>query len=218
LGLLALGGLAAVTPVLYLVSIDPVAVHFGVLRFHSMREYGQSGLVSDLPQKFQALLAVLSIIRPALLGGSLQMLPQLMLAVVAVASPLTPRNSFVSYAWMAVFFASLLPTPVHPQYFALLIPLLIIDVVELVAKGSVGKSGALASAAAAYGLIGVAEARHYAVTGEGVPGVVSLDRVSDWSITTVRAASRLIDEKSRTAGRRELVAGLLRRDENRDPP
>lgn len=192
-GFLLIGALVAAIPVGYVLGRDPVSAHFGILRFHGIRDAGNAGLVSNVPQKIEALLGVLSITPPAPAGGSRQYLPLLALALAGL------RFSFVSYVWVGLFLVSFLPTPVHLQYFSLLLPFLIIDAIGFLATSSY-KARLMAWALVLYAIVGIFEARHYLLTGLGLPGVMAGARVETWSIATMKVVTHLIDSQHIAVG------------------
>ena len=197
---LAIGVFIGALPLLLVLIQDHQAFIFGTVEYHALRDVRSSGVVGDWPQKWATLLSVLGL-QHADGTGSIQFLGLLVLALASFFSPATPRNSLFAYVWMALFVVSLLPTPSYAQYFALLVPFLIVEaVVFLAALQAPSLRPALALGLLAYVGLGLADVRRFLVTGEGVPGFWTGDRLARWAIPHVVAVGRAIDEQHQPVG------------------
>jgi hypothetical protein len=127
---------------------------------------------------------------------SVQLLELLVLAAASALSRATRPNRLTTYAWLALLPASVLPTPAYPQYFCLLIPLLILDVVEVLSTIPLTRLWPfLIPAGLAYVGLGTFDGYRYLVSGARVPGVVSTDRIPRWSISTMAKVAQRIDAR-----------------------
>jgi hypothetical protein len=199
-GRLLLGLLVGSLPLLLVLIQDPQAFLFGTVEYHTLRDLRSAGVVGDWPQKRATLLAVLGL-HEAEGAGSIQFLGLVMLALASLLSAATPRNSLFASLWLALFVVSLLPTPSYPQYFALLVPFLIVEGVTFLASLQLSfLRRALVLGLAAYGALGFADIRRFLVTGANVPGMGDRARRARWSIPHVAAVGRAIDEQHLPVG------------------
>jgi hypothetical protein len=198
--LLAAGAVIGLLPLLIALVQDRQALFFGTVEYHALRDVRSAGAVGDWPQKLATLLSVLGLEEPD--GpGSIQLLGLVTLALASLVSRATPRNSPFAPVWLALFVTSLLPTPAYPQYFALLVPFLVVEAVLFLATLPARELlPAIACGLLCYGALGYQDARRYLVTGAGVPGLWSHDRLARWSIPHIRAVGRAIDEQHRPLG------------------
>ncbi len=199
-----LGGMAiGLLPCLYFFVSSPSAFLFNNLGYHAARS--GSGLVGMWQEKLAAILVTF-------LGGSegngLQTSLLFFVSVAFVFSIHKPRYAprFAFQIALTVGLISLLPTPVHPQYFCLCIPFLLSSTVCVV-NGMLmelspgrGKLTTIAACAAVLGLYvasSVGDFRRFLVTGDRVPGVdIGLDK-NDWRLQRVLAVSQAIDQIAR---------------------
>jgi hypothetical protein len=198
--LLTAGTVIGLLPLLIALVQDHQALFFGTVEYHALRDVRSSGVVGDWPQKLATLLSALGFDDPD--GpGSIQLLGLVTLALASLLSRATPRNSPFASVWIALFVTSLLPTPAYPQYFALLVPFLVVETVLLLASFPARELlPAVACGLVCYGALGYHDARRYLVTGAGVPGLWAPDRIARWSIPHVRAVGIAIDEQNRPLG------------------
>ncbi|MFI5095211.1 MAG: ArnT family glycosyltransferase [Candidatus Acidiferrales bacterium] len=207
-----LGGFTiAMVPCLYLFIASPSAFLFNNLGYHAVRSEG--GLIGSWREKFVAVLV-------SFLGGAesngMQASILFFISLGFVFSirkqRYPPRFAFQIAVVLGI--VSLLPTPVHPQYFCLCIPFLLLTAVCVVndlfaeLQPGRGKLVAVAACASLFGLYlaaSVNDFRRYLVTGDGVPGVELSLNNSDWSLQRVREVSQAIDQ---IAGPGETVASF----------
>jgi hypothetical protein len=98
-----------------------------------------------------------------------------------------------TYIWITLLAASFLPDPVYPQYFCLLVPFLILDVVALLATVQHAGRWTLVSGGITFVILGALDGYRYLSSGMDVPGVMTADRVSRWSIRTVERVAQEVD-------------------------
>jgi hypothetical protein len=167
--------------------------YFGAWVYHSIREYGQNGFVTNWPNKRETLLTVLYLDRTHF-PGNLQFLGLTAFALLALFWPRLGRNRLASYLWPVLFVVSLIPSPAEEQYFCLLVPFLVVEAVEVFAALRPVKAWPLlAVLGLAFTILGGLDLERYLVTAQGVPGVVTRDRVPRWSIPTVQTVADKID-------------------------
>ena len=166
---LVAGALAGSLVLLPYVLRDWHNFYFGNWIYHSIREFGQTGFITNLPNKKDTLLSVLYLDK-ARLPGSLQFLGLTVAALVALLSPFSSRNRLASYLWLALFFTSLIPSPTDPQYFCLPIPFLVMEAVVALASWRAWISWPLVVVLAIpYVVFGVRDLERYVVTGRARP-------------------------------------------------
>jgi len=198
---LAAGALAGALLLLPYVLRDWHNFAFGNWTYHSIREFGQTGFINNLPNKKNTLLSVFYLNGKGRLPGSLQFLGLTVAALVALLSPLSSRNRLTSYLWLALFLVSLVPSPTDPQYFCLLVPFLVVEAVMAFASLRGWKAWPLLVVLAIpYVILGARDLKRYVVTGEGVPGVLLKDRVARWSIPTILTVAQKIDAANQPMG------------------
>ena len=195
---LTAGFLLGIIPCFWLFLLSPAAFLFNNLGYHAVRS--EWGLVGMWEQKFAAILQ-------ALLGSGesngLQTSLALLVAVGLISSvgrrPYPPR--FALQIAIAVAVISLLPTPVHPQYFCLCVPFLLVAAIcalALVVEELEGKALRVGAAvgcgllALAYVAASINDFRRYLVTGDDVAGVEP-GLAADLRLEHVLAVSRSID-------------------------
>ncbi|HLI64010.1 MAG TPA: hypothetical protein VKV05_11455 [Terriglobales bacterium] len=195
-----LGGFVlGIAPCLYFFAASPRAFLFNNLGYHALRSEG--GLVGMWQQKFVALLQVF------LLGPESNGIQTSLLFFISLAflSSLPKRGSAARLAFqiaVVVGLVSLLPTPVHPQYFCLCIPFLLVTAVcvanDYLTELQPGRGKRLAAAGCVF-LIGlyaaasVQDFRRYLVTGDGVAGVEP-GLAQDCRLEHVLAVSKAINQ------------------------
>ena len=199
LGGLLLGNL----PALYLFVSSPSAFLFNNLGFHAVRSQG--GLVGKWGQKLGVLLlAFLGRQESNGIQASILFFISLGFVFSIRKRQYPPRLAFQIAVVLGI--VSLLPTPVHPQYFCLCIPFLLVAAVcvvsDLVAelesrRAKLVAAFACASLVAIYLAASVSDFRKYLVTGEDVPGVNLSVHRSDWSLQSILEVSQAIDEVAR---------------------
>jgi hypothetical protein len=187
-------------PLIIVLLRDHQAFIFGTVEYHALRDVRSAGVIGDWNQKRAILLSILGM-EGADGGGSVQFLGLILLALGSLLSKATPRNSPFATVWIALFIVSILPTPSYTQYFALLIPFLIVEAVMLLSTLPVPPlRPLLALGLAAYVALGAVDVRRFLVTGVGVPGLWAADRLARWSIPNVVAVARAIDEQNLSVG------------------
>jgi len=197
-----LGGFGvAVSPNLYLLSLDPAAYVFGNIGYHAIRS--GSGLIGDLGQKIET-------IRFLLLsrgdGNGYQVSMLVLLSIVGVAftgdHDLAGARRALQIA-LALGLISLLPTPCFVQYFSVCMPFLIVSAVcswsSIVDRM---RTGPLKRTAVVCYLVGLPTFAAFSMTdysrflhsGKDVIGIVREDRALSWQVDSVVAVSHAIDE------------------------
>jgi 4-amino-4-deoxy-L-arabinose transferase-like glycosyltransferase len=199
-----LGGFTiAMIPVLYLFISSPDAFLFNNLGYHAIRS--NEGLIGMWGEKVFALLAVF-------LGGleSNGIQASILFAIgLAFVFSMHKQRYLPRFAFqiaLGVGIVSLLPTPVHPQYFCLCIPFLLLTAVcvvnDLLAELETRRAR-LGAAAACVALVGIYIAasandfRRYLVTGDGVAGLWQGVDKGDGKLQRVREVSQAIDQIAR---------------------
>ncbi len=195
-----LGGfLLAIIPCLILFLASPSAFLFNNLGYHALRS--EAGLIGMWEEKFLVLLV-------SFLGGlgsnGIQTGLLFFISLGFVSSALQRRRPARLAFLIAVTLGlvSLLPTPVHPQYFCLCIPFLVVSAVFVVhdwlSDLKPGRTRIVAAVVCAL-LVGVYLAaspkdfRRYLITGDQVAGVEP-GLEGDLRLQQVLAVSRAIDE------------------------
>ena len=163
-------------PCIYLFAISPSAFLFNNLGYHAVRS--EWGLVGMWEQKFVALLQ-------ALLGSGesnglqTSLLLFVSLGLISTLSKKYPPRFALQVA-VTIAVVSLLPTPVHPQYFCLAIPFLLVSACCAVTKyvqdlpsrnAKILGVCACVLVMALYIAASVGDFRRYLVTGVDVAGV-----------------------------------------------
>ena len=130
-----------------------------------------------------------------------------LLFIVSVASwvscaLLRERLPLASSIAILLSLASFVPTPSYTQYFCMPVPFLIVGAVVFCAALTRESAAPrlrhlLASLAVVYLLVSPLDLYRYTISGVMVPGVRTLDRVTDWRLTTIRAVGRAIDREVR---------------------
>jgi hypothetical protein len=184
---------------IFLFLCSPSAFVFNNLGYHAIRS--ESGLIGSWEQKIIALVQ-------ALLGGAESNGLQtsiLFLISLGLFSTMPKARSAPRFAFqlaVSIVIISMLPTPVHPQYFCLAIPFLLVSsicaVTEFVQGLETERSRWIAAAACALvGVIYVAasagDLRRYLITADGVAGVEP-GLAADQRLDHVLEVSRAIDQ------------------------
>ena len=190
-------------PAIYLFFCSPGAFLFNNLGFHAVRSPG--GLVGMWQEKLLALLVTfLGHQQSNGLQTSLLFLISLGFVFSVRRRNYSPRLAFL--VAMVLGIVSLLPTPVHPQYFCLCIPFLLVSAIcvvnDLLADFN-SRGSKLAGAVAVAVLLGIyvaasaSDFRRYLITGESVPGVHLSRDNADWKLQRVLEVSQAIDQVAR---------------------
>jgi hypothetical protein len=203
----------ALLPNLYFYLRDPDIFVFNILGHHQVRS--PAGLVGDLAQKGETLLNMMGV--NAALGATSFQCGLLLLANAACAVSALLRRQRPALAVQigaVVLVASLLPSPTYGQYFAILTPFLVTGAVEL--GTAMARDGAAAPvlrrhlAAVAAVLVGLyvavapIDVWWFTKGGTIVPGVFTREAVPNWTIPTIMAVGRAVDEVMPPGGRPAL--------------
>lgn len=185
-------------PAIYLFFSSPSAFVFNNLGYHAVRS--QSGVIGMWKEKFFALL-VTFLGRTESNGRQTSLVFFVSLALLS-RMPKTSAPRLAFQLAVGIGLISLLPTPVHPQYFCLCIPFLLVTSVcgsheflttRWARRTTVVTSTACVLAVACYIAASVHDFRRYLVTGSDVAGVEpGLER--DFRLEHVLAVSRAIDQ------------------------
>src|SRR5258707_6133399 len=209
LALWLLGFIIGLAPTLLFIVVDFDAFVFGNLGYHAVRNVS-GGLVGDWPQK-AAMLAELLNFRSA--GGeTITFQVPFLVALNAYYVVLVARRRaqlnipLVASIFLAI--ALVLPTPSYAQYFAILLPFVIINAVHaidiLVNDASQTSSialrdhfrTALGVFLAGYALVvPVVIYKYVSWLGPTVPGLYKVDP-HDWSLPAIRAVSSAIERSN----------------------
>jgi Glycosyltransferase family 87 len=153
LGPLAAGLALGLLPSAVFAVIDPSRFWFGVLGYHAERS--DAGLVGDVEQKARIVAELLGYGAPD--AGHPQFLLLLLLAGTG-AVLVVRRERRLPFAFVIAILvgvASVTPTPTYPQYFAVLVPFLIVTGAEGVGLVRSPRPLALALAVAAFAVLGL---------------------------------------------------------------
>jgi Dolichyl-phosphate-mannose-protein mannosyltransferase len=137
LAFLAAGSIAALLPVLVLLAEAPRRFAFDNLGYHAVRS--SSGLVGNPGQKIDTLAGLFGVgttegaIGARAFGGQSLMLVLLAVAAAIALRPLNRQRALALAIAVCLGVASLLPTPSYVQYFAAVIPFLVVVGIEFVA-------------------------------------------------------------------------------------
>ncbi|MCG5053873.1 MAG: DUF2029 domain-containing protein [Myxococcales bacterium] len=170
------------------------ALWFGVVEYHGMREAGQNELIGNFRQKWDILRGL--VVPERMEGPSdIQFSITLALALVARASRSTPKGfGAAGLAWISLFVVSLLPTPSYPQYFSVVVPLMLADSFAALGQRRLRAVWAPVSILASFFVaMGAAEVARYTTTGINLPTVWTPDRAERWTLKTMRKVGREID-------------------------
>jgi hypothetical protein len=207
-----LGGFSfGIVPSLYFFISSPSVFLFNNLGFHAIRSEG-GGLVGMWGQKLFVLLQTF-------LGGpesnGIQTSVLFFVSLGFLSSlrkgAYPPRLAFQIAVVIGI--ASLLPTPVHGQYFCLCVPFLLTSTIclvnDLIAELNSRRSKLTAAMAcvallAVYLAASVHDFRRYLVTGEEVAGVDLSPDKDDWRLQRIVQVSQAIDQVALPG---ETVAG-----------
>jgi hypothetical protein len=195
-----LGGfVVGIAPCLYFFAASPRAFLFNNLGYHALRSDG--GLLGMWAEKIFALLAVFF---SGIEGNGFQTSLLFLTSVVLLGSvpkrQSPPRLAFQMAIGIGLI--SLLPTPVHPQYFCLCIPFLLLTAVcvvtDYLARAHSRQRKWLAAAVcvlAVAGYVGasVGDFRRYLITGDNVPGLEP-GLANDYRLSQVLAVSQAVDQ------------------------
>ena len=190
---------------------DPDIFVFNILGHHAVRS--PAGLVGDLIQKAEAVLNMVGI-NAAFGATSFQFALLLLANLVWLAVRLARRErpTLAVQIGFVVLLAGLVPTPTYGQYFTIFLPFVVVGAVEL----GVAVSRELAAVGPALrrqlGVVaGVLVAAYVAVApidvwwftrgGTIVPGVYTRDAVQNWTIPTINAVGRAVDELAPPGGK-----------------
>lgn len=197
------GAALALLPVLWFAVNDWERFYFNNVEFHLNRSYLSPLFAGPLESKLQLI--------GWLLGGSLLELhtdgSELLIIVCAATVSIlqrrnTPRISLAGIFAATILCTCLLPSPIHPQYFSLAVPFLLIDAAPaLFTRLERRRYGGVCVAVLFAALAGWTTLR-FTWSGDGVPGMSKAD-APEWRIDAVRAVSREID---RVAAPQQLVA------------
>jgi 4-amino-4-deoxy-L-arabinose transferase-like glycosyltransferase len=204
LGRFGIGLALALAPNAFFYLKDPDVFVFNILGHHAVRS--PAGLVGDLLQKVEAVLNMVGI-NAAFGATSFQFALVLLANLVWLAIGLARRQrpTLAVQIGLVVLLAGLIPTPTYGQYFTIFLPFVVVGAVELgvaVARELEGAGGALrrqiavlaAVLVGAYVAVAPIDVWWFTKGGTIVPGVYSREAVQNWTIPTINAVGRAVDE------------------------
>jgi 4-amino-4-deoxy-L-arabinose transferase-like glycosyltransferase len=211
------GFIIATAPCLCLFIPSPQAFFVNNLGYHALRT--NEGLIGAWGEKFIVVLIFFLGGDPEQIvthGNGIQnsiLFFTSLAFVFSIGAPrYAPRLAFQIALVLGLI--SLVPTPVHPGYFSLCIPFLIVSAVCVVSEFFAtleSRRGRLLAAGACIALLGIyvaasaGDLRKYLVTGDGIAGVRYARNKDDWKLDRVMEVSRAIDQ---IAAPGEMVASF----------
>lgn len=202
------GGLAgALLPDLYFLFNSPSAFLFGNLGYHTIRS--DMSLREALSQKLEVALSLTGINTA---DGVVSVQCQILLLFNVLYFMLKWRRERLDTAFYiaaSLCFISFVPNPTFVQYFSMPLPFLIISAVLWLHDGSSGpriqslrevvRSGWIVSwvLVGTYVIVAPIDIYRYSVSGRDVQGVQDRADRPNWSISTIKAISRKLDEFGR---------------------
>ncbi|MBI1736436.1 MAG: hypothetical protein HYR51_14800 [Candidatus Rokubacteria bacterium] len=211
LGRFGLGLALALAPNAFFYLRDPDIFVFNILGHHAVRS--PAGLVGDLLQKVEAVLNMAGI--NAAFGATSFQFALLLLANLtwlAVCLARRQRPTLAVQIGFVVLLAGLVPTPTYGQYFTIFLPFVVLGAVELgvaLARELGETSPALrrqlgvmaAVLIAAYVAVAPIDVWWFTKGGTIVPGVYTREGVKNWTIPTINAVGRAVDELAPPGGK-----------------
>jgi 4-amino-4-deoxy-L-arabinose transferase-like glycosyltransferase len=201
----AVGLCFALLPTEYYALLDARLFYFNIIGHHAVRT--SFGLVGWPGQKLDVVLTMLGV-RPFEGVASLQFSALALLDTALAASVLRARQrpplALVIAAGLSA--VSLVPTPSYTQYFAMVLPFMIVAACLFVAgvraeliltappalRRRLACLGAMALTA--YVVVAPADIVRYTVDGTNVAGVYVPSNASNWTIPMIREVGRAVDE------------------------
>lgn len=211
LGRFALGLGLALLPNVWFMLLDPEVFFFNIVGHHSVRS--PRGLIGDLPQKVVALGNMLGI--NGSFGATSFQFTLLFMANLAWLGVCLARRVRIPLSLQlagAMLVVSLLPTPTYGQYFSMFVPFLVLGAIELAAwiAGEIRArttdesraSGALlrplgavlAVLVSVYVAVAPIDVWWFTRGGDIVPGVFTRANATNWTIPTINAVGRAVDD------------------------
>ena len=211
LGRFGIGLAVALAPNVFFYLKDPDVFVFNILGHHAVRS--PAGLVGDLLQKVEAVLNMVGI--NAAFGATSFQFALLLLANLtwlAICLARRQRPTLAVQIGLVVLLAGLVPTPTYGQYFTIFVPFVVLGAVELgvaVARELAGAALSLrrqlgvvaATLVAVYVAVAPIDVWWFTKGGTIVPGVYSRDAVPNWTISTINAVGRAVDELAPPGGK-----------------
>ena len=210
-GRFALGLALALAPNAFFYLKDPDVFVFNILGHHAVRS--PAGLVGDLLQKVEAVLNMVGI--NAAFGATSFQFGLLLLANLiwlAICLARRQRPTLAVQVGFVVLLAGLVPTPTYGQYFTIFLPFVVVGAVELgvaLARELADAGPALrrqlgvvaAVLVAAYVAVAPIDVWWFTKGGTIVPGVYTREGVQNWTIPTINAVGRAVDELTPPGGK-----------------
>jgi hypothetical protein len=211
LGRFLLGLAVALAPNAFFYLRDPDIFVFNILGHHAVRS--PAGLVGDLLQKVEAVLNMVGI--NAAFGATSFQFGLLLLANLVwlgIRLARRERPTLAVQIAFVVLLAGLVPTPTYGQYFTIFLPFVVVGAVELgvalarevgVAGGALRRQlGVVATVlVGAYVAVAPIDVWWFTRGGTIVPGVYTRDAVQNWTIPTINAVGRAVDELAPPGGK-----------------
>ncbi len=193
------GFIIGIVPCLVLFFASPAAYLFNNLGYHEMRS-GGAGLIGDWQDKLQVLAEIFT---GRSTGVQFSILTVVCICMIVMGRAKRDASLLAFLMAVVLGIVSILPTPALPQYFALVVPFLIVAAVCPVSHyfSNLQTARAMRIAGAGCFLLlagfvgfGIAGFRQYLFTGYQVPGVVGPADAPNWTLRQVSAVSKAIDE------------------------
>lgn len=193
------GFIIGIVPCLVLFFASPAVYLFNNLGYHEMRS-GGAGLIGDWQDKLQVLAEAFA---GQSTGFQLSILTLICVGMIVVRRARRDASLLAFVIAVVLGIVSILPTPTLPQYFAMIVPFLIVAAVCPVSNYLLSLQTTRAIRMAGAGCIvllagfvgfGIAGLRQYLLTGGQVPGVAGPRDAPNWKLRRVIAVSKAIDE------------------------
>ena len=194
---------AALLPGLYFLARSPIPFVFDNFTYHSLRS--GHGLIGGLPQKWAIALQLLAL-RGHEGSASIQFVISLLFTVGLGVLTTARRERLPLSVWITflLMIVSFLPTPTFTQYFTVLVPFMVINIILVFASlkdetrvpASVRRRLRipLAAACALYILVWPYDYDRYGTWGHHIPGFLSRVWDVNWEIPVINRVSAAIDQ------------------------
>jgi 4-amino-4-deoxy-L-arabinose transferase-like glycosyltransferase len=200
---LSVGFAVAMLPAVWFLSQYPEQFWFDNCTYHVLRSYQDGGFLTALRSKISSIAWVFGGSLSDYLTDGIELLVLLQPAVWLALRFIRGKAEFSLAAWTALslMLGCLIPTPVQPQYFSIVVPLLLVAAFEARARSSVSKRTLPRAALVllpVWALIsGYSVFYRYIMTGYGVEGVIDRSDAENWRLESIQAVSKAVDGAAR---------------------